>query len=372
LSLQEAEAWAKQHQGDVQDQGNNVFSRASIHQPEPDADTSAATLSFPRAYSLALAPQIIHAKSDLLSQLVTSRAYRQIEFLAVGPFFVLKNTTSSSSEHEHQSSAQPTLIRIPSTREDVFSSTALSARSKRALMKFLKFVLEFDSAENKPLWESQKDEPLTAFLLQHFGLDDELQAHILALTLSLDGEVAAGDGLALINRHLTSMGVFGPGFAAVYPKWGGLSEVAQVACRAGAVGGAVYMLDTAVKTVESQLGDASGDQLLQIELSNGITVSAKALVRQSSLHELSVARIAKLIAVVGSPMSHLFVPVVEGAPTPAVAVIGCPAGSVQLSNRVSENSVYVMVHSADSGECPAGQSRFASIQSLLRAILMIS
>ena len=37
--------------------------------------------------------------------------------------------------------------------------------------------------------------------------------------------------------------MFDPGFGSVISKWSGLVEIAQVACRAGAVGGGVYVLN---------------------------------------------------------------------------------------------------------------------------------
>jgi len=64
------------------------------------------------------------------------------------------------------------------------------------------------------------------------------------------------------------MGMFGPGFGSVIPKWGGLSEVAQVACRAGAVGGAVYVLGKDIKAIEVAQVDEDGvEEIPRPELS---------------------------------------------------------------------------------------------------------
>ena len=82
---------------------------------EKDAESSLSS----RAYSLALAPQIIHTKAELLSQLVSSKAFKQIEFLAVGSFYVYQPPSETEPK--------PTLSRIPSTREDVFANTAIAA-----------------------------------------------------------------------------------------------------------------------------------------------------------------------------------------------------------------------------------------------------
>lgn len=230
----------------------------------------APALSSPRSYALSLSPQLIHTSSALLSQLVSSRAYRQLEFLAVGSFFVFKPAATEEAE--------PTLARIPSTREDVFSSTDLPARAKRQLMKLLKLVLSYEEEASLAQWEAFADRPLDEFLSDKMGLDADLRTYIAALTLSLDGRVSTREGLSIVHRHLTSMGLFGPGFAAVYPKWGGGSEIAQVACRAGAVGGGIYMLGTGIKALRS---GGAGEELVELELSDGTVVKTKKLVRGS-------------------------------------------------------------------------------------------
>ena len=300
-------------------------------------------VSSSRSYALALAPQLIHTRSELLSQLVSSRAYRQLEFLSVGSFFIFKPPSEVG--------AKPTLARIPSTREDVFSTTAIPVRAKRQLMKFLKFVLDYEGDEQAPVWRPHADEPLSDFLETAFGLAEELKAYILTLTLSLDGKISVEHGLATISRHLTSMGMLGPGFAAVYPKWGGTSEISQVACRAGAVGGAVYMLGIGIDEVQST---SASDHAMQIRLTSGVVVKAKSLVRGTDETDEECKRLARLIAVVGSPLPSLFQAVVEGAPTPAVAVVAFPPGSTAQNDT---HPIYAFAHSNDTGECPAGQSK---------------
>lgn len=326
-----------------------MFAAATVTRP-----SEAPAVPNARAYALSLSPQLIHANSTLLSQLVSSRAYRQLEFLAVGSFFVLKSAADSST--------CPVLARIPSTREDVFSSTDLPARAKRQLMKFLKLVLSYEEETSLPQWQEYADRPLADFVGEKMSLDQELRTYINALTLSLDGRISTKKGLATIHRHLTSMGLFGPGFAAVYPKWGGGSEIAQVACRAGAVGGGIYMLGTGIKTLKNE---GAGEELVELELSDGTVVKSKKLIRASEeasptgdlAETQSVNTISRAVAVIDSPLSSLFVTNVEGAPTPAVAVIALPPGSV-ITNDGAESRypVYVMAHSSESGECPAGQS----------------
>ncbi|KAL2876096.1 Rab proteins geranylgeranyltransferase component A [Colletotrichum sp. CLE4] len=351
FSLQEVEEWAAANATVADDAtgSSRVFSSAVVSKPEV-ATGSGPSLSFPRAYSLALAPQIIHTRSELVKQLVSSRAFRQIEFLAVGTFFIYTPSVVGSGSENGRAS----LVPIPSTREAVFSTTAIPARAKRSLMKFLKFVFDYNSENNKDIWAPHAEKPLSEFLLSDFKLDAALQTYVVTLTLSLDGKVTTKDGLAAIHRHLSSMGAFGPGFAAVYPKWGGLSEIAQVGCRACAVGGAVYMLGTGMKTTR-QLDEGLEDGArFEVDLTSDVTVKSRALICGTEEVAFDSQRVSRLTAVINSPLSSLFEAVVEGSPTPAVAVIAFPANSI--ADVASSFPIYVFAHSSETGECPIGQS----------------
>ncbi|KAI1211940.1 GDP dissociation inhibitor [Annulohypoxylon truncatum] len=346
FSLQEADSWAagngavqglnaKDDSATDESKKQSIF-RNALAWTHPEAKEKG--LSFPRAYSLALAPHIIHTCSKLLSQLVSSRAYRQVEFLAVGSFFVYDADAGDNGSK---------LARIPSSREDVFSTQSIPVKSKRSLMKFLKFVIDYDSEEQKPVWQGQEQKLLSEFLATEFKLDENLRKYILALTLTLDGRVKVIDGLATIHRHLTSMGLFGPGFCAVYPKWGGSSEIAQVACRAGAVGGGVYMLDT-----KADINDSKDDEIT-LKLSNDVSIRTTRLVTLQTKAAPDAPTISRLVAVVSSPLEALFEVVVEGAPTPAVAVVAFPGDS---TSTTESSPIYALVHSSETGECPTGQS----------------
>ncbi|KAM0200063.1 hypothetical protein ACHAQD_000231 [Fusarium lateritium] len=337
FSLQEADEWAEKNQSA---DASRLFSSVEVKR---DADSLSST----RSYSLALAPQLIHSRSKLVTQLVDSKAFRQIEFLAVGSFYIYQPPSDSSST--------PSLSRIPSTREDVFSNTSIPARSKRSLMKFLKFVLDFDSEPQIDTWYSHADEELAQFLASEFKLDHALQSYIITLTLSHDGKISVKEGLTSINRHLSSMGVFGPGFAAICPKWGGLSEVAQVGCRAAAVGGAVYMLGSGIRNLQKPESDQA-EAPLSLSFTNDIDVKAKLVFQGTETTDPSSARISRLTAVTRSDLSPVFELLTDGAPTPAVAVVAFPKGSVSGEDESpSEFPVYAMVHSSDTGECPSGQ-----------------
>ncbi|KAH6887962.1 GDP dissociation inhibitor-domain-containing protein [Thelonectria olida] len=340
FSLPEVDEWAEKHSSD--DRDGLLFAGAEVK-------SKAGELGSPRRYTVALAPQLIHSRSKLVSQLVDSKAFRQIEFLAVGSFFIYQPASEASST--------PSLSRIPSTREDVFTNTVIPTRSKRYLMKFLKFVLAYESELQTDLWQPHADEPLQDFLASQFKLDSSLQSYVITLTLSHDGKVSVKDGLTAISRHLASMGVFGPGFAAVYPKWGGLSEVAQVGCRAAAVGGAVYMLGSGISEVRNASSEPDQTEtFLELQLTNDMVVKTRQLVQGSQQSTAQSSRISRLTVVTKRDLSSLFELRTEGAPIPAVAVVAFPAGSVSSTEgNPSEHPVYAMVHSSDTGECPQGQ-----------------
>lgn len=307
-----------------------------------------------------MAPQLIHTRSDLLAKLVSSKAFRQLEFLAVGSFYVY--------EPASETQASPVLNRIPSTREDVFVNKVISAKAKRGLMKFLKFVLAYKLEEQVTVWTPHKDELLSDFLASEFKFDTMLQSYIVTLTLSMDGKISVEAGLDAISRHLTSMGVFGPGFAAVCPKWGGLSEVAQVGCRGGAVGGAIYMLGTGVDKVQPGEGDS-----LSVSLANDLTVRTKTLVQATESTEHNDMTLTRLTAVVDASLSKLFETFTEGAPTPSAAIVAFPSCSVSTASRVASSTpIYAVVHSSETGECPSNQCKFYSFNPSISLPLCVS
>ena len=354
LCLSEAEAWAERH---AHEEEAAAFSHASISKPTNDEDVGTSTLGRDRAYSLALAPQLMYTRSNLIPALVSSRTQSQIEFLAMGSWFVASAASTLAR-----------LDRVPSSREDIFQDQTLNVKAKRSLVKFIRFVAQYE--EQAEIWEEATSMSFPAFLEQKFSLPEASHAPLLALTLtggSLD-HTTVEVALPRIARHLRSIGLFGPGFGAVYPQFGGLSEVAQVACRACAVGGGVYVLGKGVKTATQ---DHDTDEV-HLELSDGEKILTNYLVGCADDLPPSQASIAKptgsarpptsrSISIVSSPLSSLFPLTAEGGVMPAGAVIVVPAA------HSSELPVHVVAHSAASGECPSGQCTYPHY--LLHAIL---
>lgn len=358
------------------DAGPSPFRHAKIrHKVEDDAtsaDKGPSKLGYSRAYSLSLAPQLVYTRSNLLPTLVSSKIYRQLEFLAVGSWWLYEKERG-------------TLRRIPGGREDVFADKSIDLRSTRSLMKFLK--LAADPEAHTSILEEWGSTPFPNFLESHFGIHRGLQAPLLALTSSPNTPDLTATSYALprIHRHLTSIGMFGPGFGAVIPKWGGLAEIAQVACRAQAVGGGVYVLKKGFETnehPEQQVFARNGTMfdkesgLSTVHLEGGENIRTRWIAgsvwdlpsrpqRQKRGHETHPKSIARSITIVSGSLVQLFPSPAEGAPPPAGAVIVYPTNSLELGSedqtpgilKTEPPPVYLTIHSSDTGECPAGQCK---------------
>lgn len=230
-------------------------------------------------------------------------------------------------------------------------------------MKFLRFVGNYE--EQPETWQEQKSKPFSAFLEEKFGLPPASHAPILALTLSSRpvADTSVEFALPRIANYLRGLGLFGPGFGALLPKWGGLAEVGQVACRAGAVGGGVYVLNKGIADVQHD------DEFnLSLRLSGGEKVTTKWLAgTQPELPgtapntdtESPRVHVSKSISIVSSTLEALFPLTSEGGVTPAGAVI-----LVEPADD-TEPPVHIFAHSSESGECPNGQCKLRSLEVFL-------
>jgi RAB protein geranylgeranyltransferase component A len=288
-----------------------------------------------------------------LKALVSSKVYRQIEFQALGAWWIY-------SDHK--------LIRVPTSREDVaFADSSIDLRSRRAVMKILRFIVSYE--EQLETWQPFAKSSFKSFLMEHFKLKPEQTMIVdlfLGLTLSTQApaETLTEDALSRVARHIKCIGQLGAGFNAVLPKWGGLAEITQVACRAQAVGGGVYVLGTGVSDV-AESDDA--DYPLQVRLSNGDVVKAKHFV--SSDQDVSTNRpdaatadevVHKSVSVISNPLKSLLPPVNESVAS-AGTVIVFPEKSFSPDSR----SAYLIIHGSTTGECPQDQSRLLSSLALL-------
>jgi Rab proteins geranylgeranyltransferase component A len=268
------------------------------------------------------------------------------------------------------------LHKIPSTREDVFSDDTLSPRDKRSLMKFLRYVISDPAPEAQP----NQDATLSLTLTTQYVITASLHRPLLALSLSYHsaGAVKTRTAVPRIRRHMRSIGAFGPGFGAVMPKYGGGAEIAQVACRASAVGGAVYVLGRGLHQIidpieRSAVGESSSEELLRLELSDGEEIktrfvtggipdlSPEVMKRPASDSDSDLTTTTHSISIVSSPLEQLFPPTSESGPVPAGAIVVCGGDGDEPTSLQASTSemgpIYLVVHSSESGECPAGQCK---------------
>lgn len=383
--------------------------KASISVKKNDSSASAASasaseLSYSRAYSLSLSPQIIYARSQLLQALVSSKAFKQLEFLTVGSFWTYSPDRSHSdianiaSSNQSETSNPKRLRRVPNGREGIFADRNFTPQEKRNMMKFLRFISQFEQLDStcQP-WASR---PLATFLSEFFEIPASLHDSLYALTMLLDcpKNITTETAMDCFRRHVTSMGIFGPGFPAVVPRWGGMSEVAQVACRACAVGGGVYVLGKGIEWDGSEEIDQKASNShkegsikagRRLRLSSGERITTKLLIgSEETLPQIidnngspnatnrkfhdkgydesentrACQVLSRSVSIVSSPLPTYFAHRVEGAPAPAVAVVYFPTGAFNADQSSESGSlqhppIQVLVHSSDTGECPAGQCK---------------
>ena len=341
----------------------------------PESSTGGTKLSFSRAYSISLSPQLIYTRSNLLTALVSSKVYRQLEFLAVGSWWIYQDDDMETKKPQDPTLGLPSrsagrLSKIPGGREDVFGDRSIDLRSTRSLVKFLKLAAE--SEAHGPFLEQWGLLPFSQVLASEFKIPPELQSSIMALTLSpnLPSRTTTSFAITRIHRHLTSIGMFGPGFGSVIPKWGGLAEICQVSCRAGAVGGGVYVLKNGVENITVQEDqDENKSPPLKVLLGSEevkaywVAGTKNDLPQRSQELPNNQVEVSRSITIVASPLQSIFPLPTEGAPAPAGAVVVFPAGSINaIPNDSNEDPpVYFVVHSADTGECPNGQCKLLPV-----------
>ncbi|KAL8671176.1 MAG: hypothetical protein Q9224_007632, partial [Gallowayella concinna] len=244
---------------------------------------------------------MIYARSNLVPALVSSKVYRQLEFLAVGTWWICdaKEPDNDRKTVEEASSTKQVekqvLRKIPGSREDAFADRSISLRSTRSLMKVLRGAADVETYPT--MMREAGHQSFQDFLQSQYKIDTKLQAPLQALTLSPDPPAKTSVAFAIprLHRHITSTGIFGPGFGAIVPKWGGLAEIAQVACRAGAVGGAVYVLKQGIESVgqvplnqNHSTSEGPDHHLVNIKLQDGSEIKARWIIgTKSTLHGIS-------------------------------------------------------------------------------------
>lgn len=347
--------------GDVEvEPGQEPFEEASIYS-RPAASDAEKKLSFSRAYTLSLSPFLIYSRSKLLPTLVSSKVYRQLEFQAVGSWWIYSSPAAEDASQSNED-ASARLHRVPSSREDIFADESISVKAKRMLIKFLRNISHtLQEGDDDGSSEEDLDLPFAEYLTSRFQVPSELHDPLLSLSLSQSSpqKTSAKFAVPRIKRHLGSIGAFGPGFGSVLTKWGGGSEISQVGCRALAVGGGVYVLNRGIQSI-----DSAKEGMLQLKLSDGESIRSKFVV--GSQWDLPAeaegptpanAKVARCIAIVSSSLKSLFPATAEGGHIPAGTVVVFPGKELSDGQDAGVPPVYLIVHSSDTGECPDGQCK---------------
>ncbi|BFZ61357.1 Rab proteins geranylgeranyltransferase component A [Saitoella coloradoensis] len=321
LSLKELETWAKAHQ----ENGSDAFTSAtlSIHDE--------SSLGQARAYAIDLSPRILYAKSKLIDVLVSSRISRYLDFKSLPTTWV----------YQPEGNEECGLVKVPAGREDVFTSDKWDLLTKRRVMKFLKFAIDYDNEEIRRIWEGKSEQALPVFLAAPpFSLSPVLVSSITyAIALAASPEaLCVQDALPLIHRHLTSLGIYGA-FPTMVPMYGGGGELSQAFCRAAAVKGATYVLG---KRTVSQNATEEG---VEVAFDSGETVKCGTYVGSVSGltgYEDSVT-LRKVFVVKGDCKALV--------PTGDAAIVAFPPGTLGQHAQ----SVIAQIHGSGTGECPNGQ-----------------
>lgn len=331
--------------------GRSPFEDVKIESNEPELD--GPKLASSRAYTLSLSPYFLYTRSALISVLISSKVYRQLEFMAVGSWWIYSPAGSDASGDE---AATRIFHRVPGNREDIFADTHISMKSKRTLIRFLRHISKQEDEETEST-DEDLSVPFGDYLSSNFSVPEDLQDPLISLSLSQLSrqQTTASYAVPRVKRHLASIGSLGPGFGGVVSKYGCGSEILQVACRASAVGGGVYALDTGIENILEK----SDDYPVEVHLSNGENVRTKSVIGavwdiSPDKQEVSGSKVARSVTVVSSDFASLFPVTTEGAPVPASALLMFPGD--QLDSPQSP-PVYLQIHSSDTGDCPRQQSK---------------
>ncbi|CAG8017163.1 unnamed protein product [Penicillium salamii] len=356
FSFDEAQEWVTE----VTQDRHPLFRDASVLTPQeildlfpPTESSETPKLASSRAYTLSLSPCFLHARSELMSALVSSKVFRQLEFMAVGSWWIYTPEKSGSGSGEP--GAEKTFHRVPGNREDVFAASHISMKSKRTLMRLLRHITK-SSEDEGPSEDEDLSMPFKDYLTSKFSVPPELHDPLLSLSLSqqTQQDTPASYAIPKIQRHLASIGYLGPGFGAVIAKYGGAPEILQAACRASAVGGSIYALGTKVVDCKWRETPEHSENPFLVTLKNEGDVQSKLFFSASQSGDSeSLIEVARSVSVLSGTFSSLFPIAVEGAPLPATAVLMFPGNTLGMPESPS---VYLQVHSSDTGECPHQQS----------------
>ncbi|KAK9453875.1 GDP dissociation inhibitor-domain-containing protein [Dipodascopsis uninucleata] len=314
-------SWASLNLEELKNWTASVNDAKSNRSPYQDASLYISRNLDSRKYAIDLSPHILFTRTDLLTLLIQSRVSRYLEFKPLGSFHTFE---------------QDSFEKVPGSKEDIFTSQSLTLMTKRCLMRFMKFVIEWE--DHTEIWKDYEGRPISEFLKDRFSLEPpqitEL-VHSIGLLPSLSTPTAIA--LKNIQRYLISMQVYG-NFPAMYSMYGTGGELAQGFCRSAAVAGAVYRLATEVASFDENEGIA------QLSTGENIRVSEKFISSEGAMK--IDKQCTKMVAIVEKDCKEWFA---EGE---SAAVVVFPENTLE-NNKYA---VQVLVMGSGSGQCPSGQA----------------
>jgi hypothetical protein len=197
-------------------------------------------------FALDLAPSLLLSLGPVVASIIKSGIGKKyLEFKALRATYV---------------QCGGTLLLLPASKGEIFSSPNLSLMDKRCLMKFFKAIgpvsdAGADAGAEKRLPRSRDtlDGVSLSEMMTRHGLDERLQAFVaygIAGVARLS-ETSASDGIESIGAYLQSVGRYSDTSAFLYCCYGS-GEMAQAYCRMAAVYGGIYVLRRSVASIHAE------------------------------------------------------------------------------------------------------------------------
>jgi len=247
---------------------------------------------------------------------------------------------------------------LTNTKQDIFTDQNLSLMTKRNLMKFLKFVLNWE--EMPEIWQPYADKSITQFLFEKFKLEKP-QVFELVFSIGLCCSVDTKVPLALhrIRRYLISYDVYGP-FPVLYSKYGGAGEVSQGFCRSAAVAGATYKLNEKLYSYNPTTQVATFTDGSKVTVTEKIIMSPTQAPEGNQHIPDQKYEVNRMVCLVEKDCKEWF------SEDESAAVVVFPPGSLKSGNK---HVVQTLILGAGSECCPQNTSIWylSTIESGVRA-----
>ncbi|AGO12072.1 AaceriADR413Cp [[Ashbya] aceris (nom. inval.)] len=281
-----------------------------------------------REFGIDLACKILFAKSDLLSILINSRVHQYLEFQSLSNFHTYENDNFE---------------KLTNSKQQIFTDQSLMLMTKRSLMRFLKFVLDWE--KHPEAWKAYVDKPIGEFLREKFKLDDNhISELVFSIGLCYSHETKTPNALQRIRRYLTSFDVYGP-FPVLYSKYGGPGELSQGFCRSAAVAGATYKLQHGLLSYNPETRVAVFQDGSRAQVTEKVVVSPTQRPPDSKNVPEQPFEVQRLTCVVEKDCAEWI------GENEHASVVVFPPESLKTKNR---RAVQVVVLSSGSEVCPKG------------------